>query len=342
MTSMELLELLGSVPDEYVLEAHDGCSGKRARLRKSVLLAAVIALFLLLVGCTAAYVLRTPEWGHWFSDFFSGKEEVTTALTENQRSILDHGLVDIQQSVTEQGFTITLESGISDGRRAFLKFRMDAPEDTDLTAGDYSLVIDTNFEMPDGEEGDISASYHGGEVLDEDPTDSSIVFLEEFLFQPPSGTDFSLSDGSTWNIEVKEITLYRTEPTESIEVICEGNWDFTLKFSDDALVTESTELLQKPARCNATRWLGKHKLRTKVTLTSIELRTLSATVTVKKPLTGFWDGMRLDPIYLVLNDGTRVLAKFRMAVFRDGSMECMYLFDRPISIYDVAYVDIPS
>lgn len=341
MTSLELLELLGSVPDEYVLEAHGHCPGKYARLRKPVLIAAVIVLFLLLVGCTAVYVLRTPEWGHWFSDYFSGKQETTEILTENQQAILDHGLVDIQQSVTEQGFTITLESGISDGRRAFLKFRMDVPEGIDLNIGDYSLVIDTNFEMPDGEEGNISASYHGGEVLDEDPTDSSIVFLEEFLFQPPSGTDFSLSDGSTWKIQVKEITLYRTEPTESIEVICEGNWDFALKFSDDAIVIESTEMLQKPVRCSATRWLGKHKLRTEVTLTSVELRTLSATITVKKPMTGFWDGMMLDPIYLVLNDGTRVLAKFRMAVFRDGSMECMYLFDRPISIYDVAYVDIP-
>lgn len=55
MTSMELMELLGSVKDSYVKDAYQ--PGKRISYRRMVLIAAVITLALLLVGCAVAYVL---------------------------------------------------------------------------------------------------------------------------------------------------------------------------------------------------------------------------------------------------------------------------------------------
>jgi len=61
MTSMELLELLGSVRDTYVVEAHQAIKKKPVPLRKALLIAAVIALTLLLVGCAVAYVLRLQD-----------------------------------------------------------------------------------------------------------------------------------------------------------------------------------------------------------------------------------------------------------------------------------------
>lgn len=61
MTSMELLELLGSVKDQYILEARDESDAKRIPFRKAALIAAVIALTLLLVGCAVVYVLSMQE-----------------------------------------------------------------------------------------------------------------------------------------------------------------------------------------------------------------------------------------------------------------------------------------
>lgn len=341
MTSMELLELLGEVEDQYVQEAHEGVPAKRISTRRAAMIAAVIAILLLLVGCATVYIIHTQEYGHWFTDFFSGNEEITADLTDNQQSILERGLVDIQQSVTDNGYTVTLESGISDGRRAFLKLRLDAPEGVILNQGDYSLSLETDMQMPDGEDGNYSASYQSETILDDDPNDSAVVFLEEFLFQPPSAVDFSLSDGSVWNIHVGQITVYRETPQESCTVVCDGNWDFSLRFSDDAIVTDTAQLLEKPVRGSATRSLGERKFDTKVTVTSFELRTLSASVTVRKPLTGFWEGVMLEPIALVMRDGTKIPAKYRMAVFRDEEMEFVYLFDRPVSIEDVADVNLP-
>ena len=63
MTELELLELLGSVKDSYVADARTPVQKVRT-LRRPLLIAALITLALLLVGCTVAYV------NGWFTDFF--------------------------------------------------------------------------------------------------------------------------------------------------------------------------------------------------------------------------------------------------------------------------------
>ena len=79
----------------------------------------------------------------------------------------------------------------------------------------------------------------------------------------------------------------------------------------------------------------------KVKVTSFELRALSAAVRYNKPLTGFWDNVQLNPIYLVMKDGTRIEAHFKTFINRGDHAECLYLFDRPVAAEDVAYVDFP-
>lgn len=66
MTSMELLEAIGSVRDKYVLEAHSASQpqGKRISVSRTFLIAAIIALMLLLVGCVAVFLgLREMKIG---------------------------------------------------------------------------------------------------------------------------------------------------------------------------------------------------------------------------------------------------------------------------------------
>lgn len=70
MTNQELLDLLGEVRGEFLLDAQDyrefreevpQMQVRRISLRKTWLLAAVIVLTLLLVGCTVAYVLSLQD-----------------------------------------------------------------------------------------------------------------------------------------------------------------------------------------------------------------------------------------------------------------------------------------
>ena len=55
MKSMDLLETIGSIRDKYILEAHSQniVQKKRIPSRRLFLIAAIIALMLLLVGCAA-------------------------------------------------------------------------------------------------------------------------------------------------------------------------------------------------------------------------------------------------------------------------------------------------
>ena len=63
MTSMELLEALGKVKDSYVLDAHEEHSPQRKglSLKRPLLIAAIVALMLVLVGCTVAVLLGLKD-----------------------------------------------------------------------------------------------------------------------------------------------------------------------------------------------------------------------------------------------------------------------------------------
>lgn len=351
MDAMDLITGLNEIQDSLITDAEtfrsQVCHTPRLSGRKLWLAAAVIALLLLLVGCAVVYVVSNADWyaNRWYTKFFSGEPSTAAAdnLTESQQEIWAHGLVRIDQSVTCNGYTITLESGISDGYRMLVKYRIDAPEGIILDADTYFIHFTTDMQLPGTADGNLALGSYGSEPLpDSEPSDGSISQLFEWVLQPPEGSDFSITDGSLWTIIFQSIQA-ENGSGENYErkTICEGTWKFNVTFSDDLLVTQSVELLKKPARCSAVRSLRSGRFPLKVKVTSFELRALSATVRYSKPLTGFWDGVRLNPICLVMQDGTRIEAHPRMSVNRGSYEECLYLFDRPVAAEDVAYIDFP-
>jgi len=76
---------------------------------------------------------------------------------------------------------------------------------------------------------------------------------------------------------------------------------------------------------------------------SFELRSLTATIRYKRPFITGYQGVFFDqPIYLVLNDGTKVLIKVSMTARREEYDETLCHFDRPVSVEDVAYIEFPG
>ena len=66
MNSNDLLDIVGEAKEEHVLDAVNTRNGvqpqkKRLSLNRAFLIAAVIAMMLLLVGCTIAYVLSLQD-----------------------------------------------------------------------------------------------------------------------------------------------------------------------------------------------------------------------------------------------------------------------------------------
>lgn len=351
MNPMDIINGLGDIEDGFVMAAaafRQGKGKRRSVAKKRLwLLAAVIALALLLVGCTVVYVVTGSSWyaDRWYRDFFSSNASTENLedLTGHQQQIWNQGLVKLDQSVTCNGYTVTLESGISDGYRMLIKYRIDGPEGTVLNGDGYQLRYTTDMQIPHFGDGDYSLGVYGEELLqDENPDDGTVYGLFEWLFQPQEGSDFSLTDGTQWNITVHEILEEnRSAEKNAFTTLCQGTWAFQVTFSEDLIVTNSTELVEKTIRCAAVRDLGNRRFPLKVRVTSFELRSLSATLRYNMPLTGSWDGITLGPISLTMRDGTKIEAHFRSSVYRGDHEESLYVFDRPIAPEDVAGIEFP-
>lgn len=141
MTSMEFLELLGSVRDTYVVEAREEATPARRLSGKRVLLiAAVIALSLLLVGCGVAYV------SGWFTDFFATRSG--EPLSSEQIGFIQENEQIIQQTQSKGGWTMELKSAICAGDTAYVIFGVTAPEDVDLEGANIDTPLDQDSIIP--------------------------------------------------------------------------------------------------------------------------------------------------------------------------------------------------
>lgn len=130
MKAIDLLVGFGSVKDSYVISAEEFRQGKmkaqikRLSTRKMWLIAAVIALTLLLVGCAVAYA------NGWFQQIFSERSE--TPLSSEQIQYIQNNEQIVGQSQTINDWTVDLKSTICDGRTGYLVFQITAPDDVDL------------------------------------------------------------------------------------------------------------------------------------------------------------------------------------------------------------------
>ena len=126
MKAIDLLVGFNSVKDSYVISAEEFRQGKRKRLstRKMWLIAAVIALTLLLVGCAVAYA------NGWFQQIFSARSE--TPLSSEQIQYIQNNEQIVGQSQTKNDWTVDLKSTICDGRTGYLVFQITGPDGMNL------------------------------------------------------------------------------------------------------------------------------------------------------------------------------------------------------------------
>lgn len=127
MTGKDLFIALGDINQKYYDEAENdtiASSQGHKSLRHPLLIAAVIALTLLLVGCAVAYA------NGWFQQIFSSRSE--TPLSSEQIQYIQKNEQIVGQSQTINDWTIDLKSTICDGRTGYLVFQITAPDDLDL------------------------------------------------------------------------------------------------------------------------------------------------------------------------------------------------------------------
>lgn len=281
MTSMELLELLGNVKDDYVVDARTPVA-KRISFRRPLLIAAVVALMLLLVGCTVAYV------NGWFTDFFAARSEDPLS-PEQVEFIQEHEQI-IQETQTKGDWTVELKSAITDGETGYVMFSVTAPTDIDLEgyrAGNYgdayitpgndswgrnahrSLIVDSTGWAH--EEENYCWQEDGRWQADSDGKSNTLNYViklrcekiypdREILAENPFGGDavFTVTfDDFTLEYEDPEVqkkidekyagmTDYMVEPEDMAglhksEILADGEWKFTIPFN--TISTEPVELI---------------------------------------------------------------------------------------------------
>lgn len=148
MTSMELLELLGSVKDQYIVDAQipETKSQKGIPLRRAMLIAAVISVTLLLVGCTVAVAYAQG----WFTNIFAARSDAP--LSDSQIEFIESNEQIVAETVASQGWQVELKSTLSDGDTGYVLFGITAPADVDLegihaSGDDWDRIVPGNEAM---------------------------------------------------------------------------------------------------------------------------------------------------------------------------------------------------
>lgn len=306
------------------------------RIGFKLLLAAAIMAMLTVSVFAAEHVLT---YDNWLEEYFSGKE-VVADISEDQLALLDQSVKLIEQSVTKNGYTATLESVVTDGYVAYLTFRLEGTPGTVLEEAYYYFQGWPMELLGEGlEDGMINSAGAGWRNLDDqNPGDNSVRLLLEISTGNPQGWTESMTDG-----EEKTITLgplvRDLGPEYEEDVLVDEPWQFSFTFGDTNMLTTEVEMLTSPVYTTARRCLGQHQFGVTLKVTSFRLRALTASCTMEVPLTGFWEGVLLDEIVIVMKDGSRIPARFRSGTYGEGEMEFFFEFGAPIAFSQVDYVE---
>lgn len=186
MKAMDLLVALGSVKDSYVIGAEEFRQGKqkaqikRRSTRKAWLIAAVIAMMLLLVGCAVVYVLRMQdmkvgEYNFYVPTEYDENGNVIPVESQEPITLLSLQGANMEALAEWVAFTNTYDQDLSIAHEADKAAKAgtpwDIPENYHLTYGCYSQeMVDKLNEIVEKYElkllsSDIPCNYYESSVL---------------------------------------------------------------------------------------------------------------------------------------------------------------------------------
>lgn len=294
--------------------------------RRPFLVAAIIALMLFLMGC-AYHVFSETDW---FKSFFSNRTEMP--LSENQELYIDENTKEVGQSVTVDGYTLTIVSAIADSRNAYIKLILQGPPDTALDADAYWYKNRPTTEGDGWEKNfykidEPDAIYGTGTwqmVDDGDPNDNSVTIMYAINQTVNSDLNF-FEPNKAYRLHITDLEGYYSEENRSVVLAKDGVWDFDIVF--DSINDDSIELISTPVL------LTYNDI--SATITSFELQTMSAKAIFsgndnEKSIICFTDSS------VVLKDGTRIGISPRTF---GPTGEASFVLDAPIVLSEVDYVE---
>ena len=322
MNGKSLLIGLSYIDPKYIEESETDLPAGYAIVWKPLLIAAFIAA-LLLAGC--GYVVLSES--QWLQSFFSRQKG--QPLSQGQSAYIEQNTQLIGQSITINGYTLTVVSALAEERVACIRLRLEGPGITDIYSGDFRPRP-----LADGEGYESLFFKKGRTCYEESPYGSG-----RWIFSP-DGNGISIliqldqsgdPDAPSFEAGVPYVLhltdLYVNGFGESLALLTEGVWDFEIVF--DHLNTDSAELLHSPITIT-------HE-NISLRITSVKLRTMGIDVRFEPGPYDYLGRDCFDDSWVVLKDGTRVSI---YPQFYHPSGSAGLSLDCPIDLKEVDYVQL--
>lgn len=326
MTGKDLFIALGSISPKYYEEAeNDTIASLRGHksLRRPLLIAAVIAALLLLGGC--GYVVLSET--QWLQSFFSHQKG--QPLSQGQSAYIEENTQVIGQSVTVNGYSVTVESAIAEERVACIRLRLEGSGITDIYSGSFRprpLADGSGYESLFFEKGHTSAEespYGLGRWIFSPDRNGISILIQLDQSADPNAPSFEA--GVPYVLHLTD--LYVNGFGQSERILTEGVWDFEIVF--DHLSTDSAELINSPITVT-------HE-NISLRVTSLSLRTMGIDVRFDPGAYDYLGRNCFEDSWVVLKDGTRVSA---YPQFYNPSGSAGLSLDCPIDLAEVDYVEL--
>ena len=321
MNGKSLLIGLSCIDPKYIEESEKDTPARHVIAWKPMLIAAVIAA-LLLAGC--GYVVLSEA--QWFQSFFSRQKG--QPLSQGQSAYIEQNTQVIGQSVTVNGYTVTVESAIAEERVACIRLRLEGPGLADIYSGDFRprpRADGRGYEPLFFEKGHTSAEESpyglGRWIFSPDGNAISILIQLDQSANPDAP---SFEAGVPYVLHLTDLYVNGFGQTERI--LTEGTWDFEIVF--DHLNTDSAELISLPITIT-------HE-NISLRVTSLKLRTMGIDVRFAPGAYDYLGRDCFEGSWVVLKDGTRV-SVYPQFYNPEGSAGLS--LDCPIDLEEVDYVE---
>lgn len=245
---------------------------KPKRIAFRVLIAAAIMMALTVT------VFAAGNGAAWFREFFARGGE--TELSDGQMEFIESNAVMLNESQTVNGYTVTLESYISDGSMAYLKMNIQAPEGVEMSRSGYRFESMAAV-YPDGEPACGFLSWALQEK-NEDTGESTYILDLNFI----------MDDGREDDPVILELTdLYNGAK------LTEGTWRFEIVLPDTAI-----ELIDEPFTCPLAHTGEGESI--SITITAVRLRAMGIEIMYEPSALEMFEEHHFWTIQAVMQDGS--------------------------------------
>lgn len=350
MTSEKLLEAIGNINSEAIWDAKKDIWGRsNSKHRASGRRFATILIAAVLLMALAVTALAYFGVGEWFKSFFA--EHSGGKLSPDQQQYIDENAVGIGQSVTMDGYTVTVNSAICDEQTLYITINIVAPEGVkiDMDSEKGSLFFDevkcksTGTYTQTGHLSSMGRTWYPLEDGDGKENTATLLMREQYVMSADSNRVYT--DGEIWRLELAELQTQTNAPYyDEVITLIEGGWSFEFPLTE---MSGEVEMISSPVVCVAQSGgeMGS-KESVEMMVDSFVLRPFSVTLRYSFIPGNRPEAVDILDVYLVMKDGSTVIARPRSgggagAVGSNGGT-MSYVFDAPVMLDEVAYVVLPD